>query len=474
MTWTKLHATLLSKAFEKVLGRSDSGTMAFVRCLTPDVVETLSADERFVPKGWQVRRVAGEADGATRTITADHAVELRESKHDAVLLLVDTSRAGAGMDGIYSAAQEVDEAGLFAEALRLAAKEVTSRLSRSTREFAEGAVKKARGFGQLYSISPWTVFDFYARIADTRRNPGELVWLLGLWPIQPEADQEEGHSLQMSRFFIDRLLGSAFAGQTPAQRIDALRLLNPTDQQKIELERFLRTAATRPLLKSLAELAGRPELWVNALKLEGSAQTVQGIELVPWQTRQGKLAKWSGLTDEGDEEPPALILDPKADANGNYSHLEIRWKTRPDNLERDAVQYQVSLITDMEEELASREVSHTAKREEKCRFTNDDFSLLSEDALLSAKVVISVVGNDAVEAQESEEFVIRFGAAPDRGTSGVGKIMRTFSEGTIELDARDNVTAWPLRLIRLHSTQRAIWSCVPLSEPKASACFVRR
>ena len=66
--------------------------------------------------GWQVWRVADSDNRGPRTITADRAVEMRETKGDAVLLLVDTARAGAGMDGIYSAAREVDEASLFAEA----------------------------------------------------------------------------------------------------------------------------------------------------------------------------------------------------------------------------------------------------------------------------------------------------------------------------------------------------------------------
>ncbi len=143
---------------------------------------------------------------------------------------------------------------------------------------------------------------------------------------------------------------------------------------------------------------------------------------------------------EAQDEPPVLIVDPKADATGNYSNVEIRWKARPDNIEKDAVQYHVAIVTDMNEELASREVSHTAKKEEKCRFTNDDFSMLSEDAILSAKIVISVIGDESVEEQPSEEFVIRFGTPPDRVSGGVGKIVRTFSEGLIELDDRDAVT----------------------------------
>ena len=441
MNWNELHGSLLSKAFEKILGQPDAGAMAFVRCLTPDVVEALAVDRGFAPGDWKVCRVADDEDAEGRTITADRAVEMRESKQDAILLLVDTGRAGAGMDGIYSAAREIDEADLFKEALRLAAHEVTNRLGRPMREFCERAIKKARGYGQRYSVSPWTEFEYFVRIAHEKRPPGELVWLLGLWPIQSDDDIDADDGVDLSRFFVDRLLGNLFAGQTPTRRVESLRLLEPTEQQMIDLEQFLRFASTRPLLTAMEGLADKRHLWVNALKLEGAAQAIQEIEIVPWRTRTGSLAKWSGLVDEAQNEPPVLILDPKADANGNYSRLEIRWKARPDNLEKNAVQYQVTILTEMNEELALREVSHSAKKEEKCRFSNDDFSLLSEDALLSAKVVVSVIGNNAVEKQESEEFIIRFGTPPDRGTGGIGKIVRTFSEGLIELDDRDMVTA---------------------------------
>ncbi len=441
MNWTDLHSKLLSQAFEKVLGRPDSGTMAFVRCLTPDIVEALAGDAEFAPKGWAVQRVADADAPEARTITADQAVEIRESKNDPIVLLVDTSRAGAGMDGIYSAAREIEEAGLFKEALRLAARQITNQQGKQAREFAERAVKKARGFGHLYSISPWQEFDFYVRVVAQECHPGELLWLLGLWPVWTEEDNPfNTDDVDVSRLFVDRLLGTAASGQTPSQRIDALRLLNPTDQQRVDLERFLHSAATRPLLTSLEKLAEYRHLWVNELKLEGAAHIIQQIELVPWRTRQGKLARWSGLIEETEGEPPVLILDPKADTNGNYAKLEIRWKARPDNLEKDAVQYQVRIVTDMDEELASRDVPHAAKKEEKCRFTDDDFSMLSEDALINAKIVVSVIGDDAVEEQESDEFVIRFGTPPDKGTGGVGKIMRTFSEGLIELDDRDTVT----------------------------------
>ncbi len=442
MTLRTLHSILLARAFEKVLGRPDFGTMAFVRFLMPGVVESLAHTTDFAPEGWTVRRVADVDDEPSRTITADQAVEIRESKSDPIVLLVDTSRAGAGMDGIYSAAREIDEAGLYKEALRLAARQITNQQNKTAREFAERAVKKARGFGRRYSVSPWQEFDYYVRVVAEECHPGALLWLLGLWPVCVDDDDPyNADALDVARLFVDRLLGAATSGQAPSQRIESLRLLSPTDQQRIDLERFLHAAATRPLLTSLEDLAASRHLWVNELKLEGAAHVLQAIDLVPWRTRQNKLAKWSGLIEEAEGDPPVLILDPKADANGNYAKLEIRWTTRPDNLLRDAVQYQAKIITDMDEELASRDVLHSGKKEEKCRFTDDDFSMLSDDALINAKIVVSVIGDDAIDEQESDEFVIRFGTPPDKGTGGVGKIMRTFSEGLIELDDRDTVTA---------------------------------
>ncbi len=441
MIWTELHATLLGRAFGKILGRAEEGAVAFVRCLTPEVVEALSRDITFAPSGWQIRRVAAEDDPETRTISADRAVEMREAKGPAVLLLVDTDRAGAGMDGIYSAAREVGEADLFDEALSLANQEVKQVLSPRVRQYAERAIKKSRRFGRRFAISPWTEFDFLVRVAASRKHPGELLYLLGLWPIQSGEKPHPDEELDQSRLFVERLLGTSVAGLTPLQRIEALKLLEPSEEQKADLERFLRSAATKPLWSALAELAEKQHLWVNSLRIESAAQTIQSIELVPWRTNTGRIAKWSGLIEGSNpEQPPELILRVDADRTGEYAKLEIRWKVRPEHLEKGAAEYRVAIVTDMEEELASRDVSHSGKKEEKCRFSDDDFSMLGEEALVSAKVVVSLIGNDQIEPVESEEFIIRYGSLPETQAGGVGKKVRTFSEGVIELGDRDKVS----------------------------------
>ncbi len=440
MEWTELHAPILGRAFEKVLGKPEIGSIAFARCLTPDVVHGLAKDASFAPQGWQVLRVA-ESDKEARTVTADRAVEIRETKGDAVLLLVDTARAGAGMDGIYSAAREVDEASLFDEALRLARGTVTDQLFSKRRQYTERAIKKARGRGR-FSVSLWTEFDFLCLIAADKEYPGAYLHLLGLWPVQESEEVETTDELDVSRMFVDRLLGAEVSGLTPIRRIESLRLLHPSEQQSNDLERFLRSAATKPLLPALAELAEKKHLWVSVLKIEGATQSIQGLELSSWRNKNGRIAKWSGLVEEGDDQdPPVLILKPDADQTGDYSKLEVIWKARPDNLQKGAVEYRVVIATGMDEELAIRDIVHSAKKEEKCRFSNDDFSTLSENALISAKVVVSVVGNDSIEPEQSEEFIIRFGQPPERPEGGVGKTVRTFSEGLIELDNREIVSA---------------------------------
>ena len=440
MTWTALHGVLLGRAFAGVLREPEAGAIAFARCLTPDVVEGLAADDSFAPDGWQVRRVAAP-DGVARTIGADRAVELREAKGEALLLLVDTVTAGAGMDGIYSAAREVDEASLFGAARRLGRQEITRRRSADLRRYADVSLKEAaRGHRTGVVVSPWTEFDFLCRVAAGERTPGAYLHLLGLWPIRDDEEIAHRDALSTARRFTERLLGTAAASRPPTARIEALRLDDASRQYQEHLERFLHAVAAKPVRSALHELTRHEDLWVGALRIEPSPRSLKRIVLTPWRNRNGTMASWSGLkVAAGTDEPPTLVLSTDTDRPG--STFEVRWKGDPDYLERNAVEYRVVVQSGtLGEELATREVSHSANKVgEKCRFSGDDFATLNEDedSVLPAKVVVSVLGDDTVEPQESEEFVIRFGNPPERETGGGGVKVRAFSEGLIELSERE-------------------------------------
>lgn len=442
MKWTKTHTDILKQAFARILGTPHSGAMAFVRCLTPPMVSKFIRDCPQQTGGWKIRRVANSDDEKPRTITADRAVEMREMKAQATLLLVDTELAGAGMDGIYSATREVDEEVLFAEALDIAENEITSERSAGERRYAQSAIRKAQAYG-LKSVSPEVKFDFLCRIIASKQHPGEYLYLLGLWPVTQETElvRTVDEELSESRMFVDRLLETPVASLTPSRRIESMRFLSPTERQKTDLECFLRFASTKPLLSALSELADKRHLWINNLRVEEAAQLIQGIELSPWRTSAGKIAKWSGLSEGRDPNgPPELVLNPDAEKSGMYSKLEVKWKVRPTNLEKDAVQYNVVIVTSMEEELAEQDVPHSGKREEKCRFSDEDFQMISEEARIPAKVVLSVVGKQEIERQESEEFFICFGQATVHEQGGVGKKVRTLSEGLIELEDRETIS----------------------------------
>ena len=341
------------------------------------------------------------------------------------------------MDGIYSAAREVGEAELFTTAGRLAGAEVTSKLSSAHRAYAERAIRRAQGVGRHDSVSPWVEFDFLCRVAAHGRHPGEYLHLLGLWPVAASAEGDAGAELAASRRFVDRLLGAAVTGLAVPARIASLRIA-ASGAQRRDLDRFLAEAATLPLRDALQALADQPHLWVGSLPVHGG--DIRAIELTSWRNQNGRIARWSGLV-EPPEGAPELVLNPDAQSAKEYSNLEVRWKARPADLEKNAVDYRVALLTDLDEELAARDLRHSARQLEKCRFSNDDFSTLSEDALLSARVAVSVVGRDEIERKESEEFVIRFGDPQVPPAGGAGRKVRTFSEGLIEFPSRETAAA---------------------------------
>jgi len=117
-----IQAKLLAGAFDTLLGQSQDGSIAFVRCFDQEIIHGLCLSTAFKLKQWKCYGVVDEADTNNRLITADMAVEIREDKKAAALLLVDVNTAGAGMDGIYNAGREIPEKILFEESSKEAQK----------------------------------------------------------------------------------------------------------------------------------------------------------------------------------------------------------------------------------------------------------------------------------------------------------------------------------------------------------------
>ena len=429
MKWTEFHGAVLCDALERILGSAPRGAVAFVRCLTSEVVEQLGRDMSVAPAGWQVQRVADRDDADARTIRSDRAVEMREEKVGPVLFLVDTERSGAGMDSIYSAAREVGEENLFEAAYRAAMDGIGDA---AVRKYADQALRAAP---RRNAPAPWARFDYLCRVA-AGEDPGVAAYLLGLWPIRSSKGSEVKDDLKISQQFVDRLLAPAAARSSPAARIETLGLEDGQEEGRAELERFLNAWDAKPQREALAALAEKPELWVGALLAERGVAELRSIRLTSWRNRNGSIARWSGLVEPPDRSPELVLSREEGVRSAN---LEVRWKAAPDTLRKGAVNYWIEVLTDQDEPLASQSVPHRAMRGgEKCRFSADHFSSLEEDAYLPAKVKVTA-GEVTCTPPESEDFVIRFGESGEGSETAGSKTVRAFSEGLIELANRNEI-----------------------------------
>lgn len=433
------HGRLLSEALGHLLGKAEKGAMAYVRCLAPGIIAELAADPAFRLDDWEVLRIA-DAAHEDRTVTADQAVEIREGKGNPVLLLVDTTRAGAGMDGIYSAAREIDEDSLYGEAGDHALREIRYRQSAETHRYAEQAIRKAKRTSNR-TLSPWAGFDFLCRVAKGEKSPGAYLHLLGLWPVLDSREPDFSRGLESSRLFTHRLLGTDGASQPPPIRIEAMQLEHDSDEGLARLEEFLCFADTKPTQKVLAQLAENEVLWIGPLRQRQGRQEITGVEIVPWRSKAGKILKWSGLTEkDGPNAPPVLVLHKDGEEASRSTTLEVRWKSVPADLDKGSVEYRIAIKADMDEGLAVEHAPHSGRQGgERCQFGNESFELVGENSLVTAKVVIEVVGVQGIERQESEEFVIRYDDDPVPVPSETAANVRTFSEGLAELSSRDSV-----------------------------------
>jgi len=224
---TEGHAALLAQSLCSLLGVPETGTVAYLRCLSSEIVDELAAEPAFDVHGLAVYTVVDREDATARLITADRAVELREDKGQPLVLLIDPRRAGAGLDGIYNAGREVAEQELFGKANELARKQ----LGHGRIGFARDAVRVARRLGRRALITPWQEFDFLIAASASAEVMGGAVTRLGLWPIAIEGRPKKG-DIDLSAAMVNRLLFNPDATASPAARIAALMLDEPTSEQR--------------------------------------------------------------------------------------------------------------------------------------------------------------------------------------------------------------------------------------------------
>lgn len=415
------HRAYLASALSRLLGAPTEGSVAYLTCLTSDQVDALADAEDFVVPGWSVAAVVDTA--GVRRITADQAVEQREDKSNAIVFLVDRNRAGAGLDGIYSAGREIRESELFGEAQRLARRPLWG----ATR-FLDGAVRRAERLGRR-RLTPWGRFDFY--VAAANEGEGRSLARIGLWPIS-RAGTPTDVELDLSAALADRLL---YARDTRSigERVRALLLQDTV--QAVALEEALRAIVGRSPEDAAAAIVEQSEFWIGPLEPGFSSQSLRAIRLLTWRDAKGGVLRWSGLTPpEASGLTPRLLLDREAPSK-ERSRLTVRWTTEPDAMASGAVDYRVVVMAG-EDELTELTISHRDKPQQQAVFAAEDFEELEGGEKFEAVVCVSVLGNDDIPAQISEAFTLEFGSVPNHLSAASGQIVRAISEGAISLPTR--------------------------------------
>lgn len=436
---TEAHWKGLAQALADLLGQPEKGAIAFLRCLPDAVLAAFSDRQTLQIPGWQVYVVGAEADGESR-ITADQAVDLREAKGDNVLLLVDPRRAGAGMDGIYSAAREITEQELFSDRVLRSLRE---QLPHGTRRFAQKAPGQARKVGGQNPVSPWEEFDFLAHCVAEPDRMGAWVALLGLWPIaQTDEGPHEG-DLEIAARLSEKLLLSTGASHLVPTRVASILLPEDAQAQKKALIAFLQEHEYRPWRETARALIERPNLWLHALCPRFHTRELHRIKLKPWRASTGRLLAYSGLKESEEGGIPVLQVNPW-DPNSK-TRMEVRWETEPEELSPGAVEYLVSVRTgtNFEEELISRRVLHGKRSVQSCAFTAADFEDLGEGTW-HAVVCVHPVGEERPAEGESPrwvqtgEFLLQVGETGSGGrAAGAGKKVRALVEEAIRFDSEE-------------------------------------
>jgi hypothetical protein len=415
---------LLAQALNHILGPGEPGSIAFVRCVPPDQIAELCADPQFKVPGWQVFGIVprSQADIAKHLVPADEAVEYRESKGAAALLLVDVEGAGAGMDGIYSAAREISEKDLFREGIKIA-----KRRLQKIRKFAEEAVRRASRIGRHNTISPWSEFAFFCECAKEPALVGAAVAQIGLWPIHIQTEPNIRDCDTAARLVEKCLLASGSA--TSLSKIDGLMLRDATDDQRRALTTFFKESAALRWTDAVRRLVDQPQLWVNSLNPGFLDQQIERIELVSWRRKGAeKPYAWTGLrtTEEGLQ----AIINKDPQSPKERSKIEVRWNAFPELLTKGTAEYNVKVVYGSgEDEFIEQRVAHTGPGVQRAVFTEADFEDFDGTEKFESLITVEVIGKE-IKSGPTEEFTLQFGLT-EVVTGSTGLTERSLIEGVL-------------------------------------------
>jgi DNA phosphorothioation-dependent restriction protein DptH len=298
------YLSVLRTALLKLSGEiATDGDVVFIKDLDADLPQALANHYQLDGSSqWEVYAVSDQSEA--NTITVDRAVELREVKGKALILLIDPIRAGAGRDGIFSAGREIRAQALFETAIELAEIPLVNDRGYLSKAERAAATLFSSGVRRRNTALPAKQrFNFRIRAAS---HKGHALAALGLWPLDKPGNVGND-DIEISAGMVRRLFDPNELG-TPEELVGRLLLDEESDNQVTELCTFLRQWKPRGIGVAMSALPELPHLLLGSLKPGFASERPRKLHWESWQKRTNGVHSWSGLQERTDEKP-SLILN---------------------------------------------------------------------------------------------------------------------------------------------------------------------
>ncbi|CAG4907784.1 ATP-binding protein [Acidithrix sp. C25] len=434
MKESKLNVASLTDTVIRLADTAEKGAVAYLRTSEPTLINRLclelSATKGNRVRDWNLFVVDDTPDQRSSfVILGDEAVELRETKDQALIFIINDKHQESGLDGIFSAGREISEVDLIDE-------------------YRKALLDISPLKGYLHHVDLASKYSKEVAIAVGRLEVVELIehsgslsqflenlWRIGLWPIAGDTPTNlVDRYLEISKALVKDLLRVSSNSAMPTDRLRSLDIIpNGNEEDLLLVSKFISECDKGRMQDVFINNPLDDKFFVGNWKLELVEQEeVSEIFIEAWRGNNGKATPWSGLSQDGNGELEYII---NAEDNSTSKDLTVRWTTTPKTIRKGGVLFNVELFVG-DESKANWEVLSSGKNRNDFKIRADVFEIEAGDNF-DARVVVSF--RDTIR-EETETFIVRDGDSTKKSGTSSNRTYRTISEFLLEAENSDAFT----------------------------------
>ena len=423
-----MNSVTLTETVARLADSADTGAIAFLRTSEVAIIDRICKDLSRIKDNriadWEIYVVDDDPNRKIPfVIQGDKAVELREAKEKALILIINDRHQESGLDGIFSAGREISEVDLINEYRNELLE--TSSLWGSAK-LIELAIKYSKEVATL--VGRLEVIELI-EFANDLPHFLENLWRIGLWPIAGDTPANlVNRYLEISKGLVRDLLRVSSNSAMPTDRLRSLDIIpNGNEEDLLQVSRFISECDKSRIQDVFVTNPLDDKFFVGNWDLQLLEQDeVREIFLEAWRGSNGKATAWSGLSTDDNGELEYVI---NVENTNTSKDLTVRWTTEPKSIRKGGVLFNVELFIG-DESKENREVLSSGKNRNEVKIRADVFEIEAGDNL-DARVVVSF--RDSVRA-ETESFIVKDGASTKKSGTSSSRTYRTIGEFLLEAE----------------------------------------